>query len=348
MTATQTPLPMPTPGFEFPTSAADQIDARLRTAFADRNAEPQQQQSVRPERQKRPVQTDPESVTPAKAPHTDMTKLHSTQIPRNTIINSQPPTTPMTEPEAVSIDLPSKFAFYSFKDLYVRPFRVSHLAKIAKASANSSLQMVAEVVSSVLSTPDGDTNIAFQLTMADFTAVLYWLRFNSFTKKTMQVEFTCGDDQHIAKVNAGEMSPSSLKVVASAASSMLDTHVLEFAPDPEYFRIAMPNGESIGMRPETIRDVIEFLDHPQWQDEEFQYLAKLGALLNIPGMNLSQRSEFAGSQLSTDDTVIVQEFAVLADAYGIDEYVQLRCPECGASQRIKISVDASRFLSPKF
>lgn len=340
-----TDSPNPTPGFEFPPNAADQIDARLRTAFSERPTDAPGMQSIRPERQKRPVQTDPESVRPAAM---QPQQPQTAQAPRNTIANSPPPARPMSEAEAVSIDLPSKFAFYPFKDLYVRPFRVSHLAKIAKASANSSLQMVAEVVSSVLSTPTGDTNIAFQLTMADFTAVLYWLRFNSFTKKTMQVQFTCGGAEHIAKVNAGELSAASLEVSASAVSSMLETKELTYAPDPEHFRIALPNGESVGMRPETIQDVIEFLDHPQWQDEEFQYLAKIGALLDIPQMTLGQRVEFAGAELSTDDTVLVQEFAVLADAYGIDEYVQLRCPECGASQRIKISVDASRFLSPQF
>jgi hypothetical protein len=310
MTSPTFSTPKPTPGFEFPKAMADAVDARLTSAFGD-HAQPQPLQSVRPER--RVIQTD--NTTPKTA---------------NTVPNVQPAATPTEEAESVSIDLPSRFAFYNFKDLYIRPFRVLHLAKVAKANATGSLQMIAEVVSSVLSTPSGEKNLAFKLTMADFTAVLYWLRFNSFTKKTMQVEFECNNPTHRTKVASGELPASSLDV-----------------PDPAHFRIH--NGhEYIGLKPETIQDVIEFMDSPQWQDEEFQYLAKLGALLDIPHMSLAQRIDYVSNNLTPDDTVLVQEFAALADAYGVTEHVQLRCPECAASQSVQISVDASRFLSPKF
>ena len=339
-----TNIPTPTPGFEFPAHLGDAVDAKLRSAFNDK---PAPIISVRPERQPRIIQTSPLDEKPVIATPPQPTSPVAFGQHANTVPNVAPAPTPMTDPEAVSIDLPSNFAFYSFKDLYIRPFRVSHLAKLAKANTNASLQMMAEVVSSVLSTPTGETGIAFKLTMADFTAVLYWLRFNSFTKKTMQVEYRCNSKEHLDKIKSGELVDASRTVTSVANASMLETNELTAAPDREYFTLRFHTGETVGLKPETIQDVMEFLDHPLVQDEEFQYLAKLAALLDIP-YTLAQKVEFVTNELSTDHTVTIQEFAKIADDYGVDEYVQLRCPVCAASQKVKLPVDAARFLSPKF
>lgn len=330
----------PTPGFEFPKELGEAVDQKLRTVFSEKVPVVD---SIRPERQ-RVVQTDPAAM-PRNASGTPVVTPLSAKP--HTVPNGNPVVTPISDPEAVSIDLPSKFAFYSFSDLYVKPFRVYHLAKVAKASANSSMQMMLEVVSSVLSTPTGDKNIAFQLTMADFAAVLYWLRFNSFTKKSMKIDFTCVDAGHRQRVASGELPQESLNVSASAVSTDVVTRTLDDAPDPDYFKVSL-EGRAIRLKPETMQDVMEFLDHPKWQDEEFQYLAKLGALLDVPNTTLGQRVDITSTHMSTDDIALIQEFAKIADSYGVDEYVQLSCPECNASQKVRLTVDAPRFLSPEF
>ena len=47
-------------------------------------------------------------------------------------------TAPVADPEGASLGLPSKFAYYAFKDLYVKPFKARHLAKLSRAHAEGS------------------------------------------------------------------------------------------------------------------------------------------------------------------------------------------------------------------
>lgn len=313
----------PTPGFEFPQDTRDLIEKQLRASLEERAP----LKSIRPERQ-----PQPRVVTPVEA---------------SPIVTVRPQhTTPVADPEGISIDLPSRFFYNTFKDLYVRPFRLSHLAKVAKAHETGSMQTLAEVVSSVLSTPNGDTNIAFQLTMADFNAVLYWLRLNSFNKKQMRITHECTDPTHREQVAAGVKDPASLKVVTIYTNSDLKVRHLDVAPDPEKYKIDIPGHGTVSLRPETVADVVQFLDHPDWEDPEFQYKARVASVLGIP-VPLSERVALL-DDLDPDHALLALEFADLVDNYGVDEFVTTKCMECGASTAVKTAVDALNFLSPEF
>lgn len=312
----------PTPGFEFPSDARDVIEKQLRQSFQER----QPLRSVRPDRQ-------PQVVTPVEVTPTVPVK--------------QANTTPIAEPEGISIDLPSRFFYYSFKDLYVRPFKLSHLAKVAKAHETSSMQTLAEVVSAVLSTPNGDTNIAFQLTMADFNAVLHWLRLNSFNKKQMRMTHQCANPNHIAQVEAGVKTPESLKVTTIYHSSDLKLNHLDNAPDPAVYQLNLPGYDTpVALRPETVTDVVQFLDSPNWDDPEFQYKARVASVIGLP-MPLEDRILML-EDLDPDQALLALEFADLVDEYGVEEFVSTKCMGCGASAAVKIAVDALTFLSPEF
>lgn len=309
----------PSPGFEFPSDVRDAVDQQLREAVAER----QPARSVR--RNQQVLMTPVHDLNPEPQPASH--------------------TTPMVDPEAISIDLPSKFAYYTFKDLYVKPFRLSHLAKVSKSHETASMQTLAEVVSSVLSTPTGEENIAFKLSMADFTAVLYWLRLNSFTKKQMRIEHECQDPNHVKMVKAGAKSISSLKVTTIYSASDIQTNYLT-PPDHNKYKVFVEGYGEVGMRPETVQDVVEFVDDENWTDPEFQYKARVASVLNLP-LRLQKKVELL-DKLSPDDGLLALEFADLMDQYGIEETVQTRCTECGASTAVKVAVDALAFLSPQF
>ena len=314
----------PTPGFEFPSDARDMIEKRLR----DTTAERQPLRSIRPERQPvvRPMEVEP---TPVKA-----------------IPNVQAPPTPKSEPEGISVDLPSKFHYYSFKDLYVRPFKLSHLAKVAKAHETNSMQSLAEVVSSVMSTPDGDTDIAFKLTMADFNAVLYWLRLNSFNKRQMRITSMCTNPTHRHEVDTGVKHVDTLKITTVYTESDLKMNYLEAIPDPAIYTIDIPGYGPTPLRPETVADVISFLDHPNWEDPEFQYKARVASVLGLP-INFQAKVDLL-DDLAPDMAILALEYADQMDSYGVDELVKTNCIGCGASGAVKIAVDARTFLSPEF
>ena len=320
-----------TPGFEFPPDAQDAIEQQLRAQVEAR----QPLRSVRPDRQK------PQMVLPTTQP------VVVQQVVQPAPANVPDPT-PVSDPIGISVDLPSRFAYYSFKDLYVRPFRVAHLAKVAKAHETSSMQSMGEVVSSVLMTPNGDTDIAFSLTMADFNAVLYWLRLNSFTKKQLRITSTCNDPTHNEQVKLGHKTQESLKITTLYTESSMVVNHLNEVPDPEVYAVTVEGCGRVPLRPETLRDVVQFLDLPNWEDEEVQYLARIASVIGLP-LSLKEKMEIVqNGSIENDDALLALEFAEKVDSYGIEETVTTKCMGCGASGAVKIAVDALSFLSPEF
>ncbi len=112
--------------------------------------------------------------------------------------------TPVADGEYSSVELPSRFAFYGFTDLYVCPFRAKHLGKLQKANREQSLLAMVEAVSAVCYTTApafAGRPMAFELTLPDFFFVLYWLRLNSFTKSNYVHHAECKDKNHKKRVS---------------------------------------------------------------------------------------------------------------------------------------------------
>lgn len=380
MTSPLPPIPTPTPGFEFPAELGDMIDKKLRQGVNQNGARPVLE-SVRPERRApvvpeftAPVATAPQSsdylvdgmVTHRHLGQSDngQTRPVGMDAPLPLILNQHPPVTPMPSADMTSIDLPSKFAYYSFKDLYVKALRVPHLAKLAKATDLSSMQLIAEVVSSVLATPGGDTNIGFKLSIADFNSVLYWLRANSFKRPTMRVNYTCSNPAHHEAVNLKKKDRQTLENEVVADTSVLDTSYLDQRPDPLHYHLKLAIGEKtyrVEMRPETVMDSIEFLDDPRFDQEDFQYLVRIASMLDVDSAffrpdehgvhkrwTLQEKVGIVEDHLSNDDVLLVLEFSDLVDRFGINEVINVKCKECGYGEQIKLTIDARTFSSPRF
>jgi hypothetical protein len=126
---------------------------------------------------------------------------------------------------------------------------------------------------------------------------------------------------------------------------------LENVPDPEQFFVVL-NNQRIELKPETVQDLIELMDHPDLNDEEFQYKARIAAVLDVFNSSGSQVSIAEKirivDQLDADQALTAMEFANMLDAYGVQETVNTKCMECGASTTVQIVVDAPTFLSPEF
>ncbi len=326
----------PTPGFEFPKEAQDSIASSLKALVSTSDGRPPRIGSVRP-----PRTTQSSVVIPS-----------SEAEPTRTVKVQQAAPAQIAEPEGISIDLPSRFQYYGFKDLYVKPFRVSHLGKVAKSHETGSMQTLAEVVSSVLSTPNGDTGLGFKLSMNDFNAVLFWLRLNSFSKKQMRVPWECNNPDHTHSVAAKERPAETLKNTSLYTSSDVQHRYLEEVPDPEHYHLMVDGYGRVDLRPETMGDTIDFMDHPSWEDPEFQFTARVASVLGMEHPDgtpyrLSEKIEVV-ENLPADAAAIALEFAELVDTFGVVETIQTKCNGCGASTELKIAVDALSFLSPAF
>lgn len=256
---------------------------------------------------------------------------------------------PMADKDGTSVALPSRFAYYGFKDLYVVPFRNGHLAKLQRANTEGNLQPVVEVVSSVIytSTP-GYQNLAFQLTMPDFFFVLYWLRLNSFTKASFTHKTKCTNPDHVQAVKDGKMAEDTLQIKRIVDKTTLITRELEEIPDPEVFNFG-PDSDLV-FNPPRMQDVLEFLDHPFMQDPntrvEFSYLAQQASHVQSSKeyLSLERRIDMV-ENFDLDTVQLLKQFEKAMKSYGVEESIMVTCKGCGASRKSTISLDASAFLS---
>jgi hypothetical protein len=340
--------------FQFPESAHAAIDANMAAGVGPRTQEQrhpgaQQPQSI--EELLSQHAADPAPITPRPMSKPPIVRMGgAAEAP--TVPVTQAPPTPMETADGISIDLPSRFHFYTFKDLYVKPLRTPQLAKFAKAHETGNLQTQVEAVSTLLSVPSGEANLAFRLTAADYAAVLYWLRLSSFPKPTMRVTSICENEKHHEAVRKGEKTQESLEIQTVVTRATMRTQYLETVPDPEYFHI-MCDGIRIPLGPETMADTIDFLNHPMWADEEFGYKSKMVAVIKLDEAtghkwSWDQRIEFFDKYVELSDVVKINEFIELVDDYGVIETTETRCKGCGSKGITKISCDPLSFLSPQF
>lgn len=265
----------------------------------------------------------------------------SLTVPDTVPVMSPGFTTPTSEPEAVALELPSRYVFYSFKELYVRPFRGVHLAKLSRAREDNSTMQMLEVVSSVLTNGSGQKNLAFQLTMPDFYFVLYWLRMNSFTKALFIHTTQCSNEEHINDVIAGNKPKESLLMSEIINKSSLKTIMLDEIPNMERFALEYPG---VTLRPATMLNAVELTEDPRFPDPEFRYAAQHAVYLDLGRSSTLDERIAIFNDMSGDDIEIIKDFEVAFADYGIRETVRVTCKGCGASKVDKVHIDAHSFF----
>lgn len=320
-----------------------QIDPALMAAVEGRAV--QAPAPVRP-----PMPRAPEVYAQPEAEWHETPRPHAQTFPVGSVENVMPGyQAPISDAEGESLALPSRFAYYQFKDLYVRPFKGGHLAKLARAASSGSLQPFVEAVDTVVYCSDPTIkNVAFKLTMPDFWFVLHWLRHNSYTKGTYTHSDTCRNEGHRERVAAKELDKATLRMQMTISKTTLTTHELEFIPNPEEF--SLPELSGYYVAPPTMRDALEFLEHPLMRNQEtrveFAYLAQKASHLHglYEYVPLDKRVEYVeNAEAST--SLMLDEFATAVKGYGVEESVTMNCKVCGASRKSNIVLDASTFLA---
>lgn len=268
-----------------------------------------------------------------------------------TVENTHPGFTgEVADGEASSLDLPSRFWPYNFKDVYATPFVAYHLAKLSRAHDEGSLLPMVEAVSSVLQSSDPGMkgiSIAHRLTVPDFYFVMYWLKLHSYTKGSYLHTTVCMNPEHHKWVQEGKKPRESLKVQELVQKSQLKVNALEVVPDMSQFNLGtMKDGTPLELYPATMADTLSFLEHPLAADPEFQWLARRASFVRVSDAEVSfnDRVEITKT-LSADQIAIIEKFEKICDSYGVQERITVRCKECGASRVTKMTLDAHSFLS---
>lgn len=245
-----------------------------------------------------------------------------------------------SDEEGTSVNLPSKFVFYEWKELYVGTLRGKHLAKLARAHQEKNPRLTGEVVSSILRIPGASrAGLAFDLTMPDFFWVLYFLRKSNFTKTAFNHTTRCRNPAHIQKVVEGKASPESLFIKQRIDTTKLAVTELEEVPP-------LPEGlEELGFHIPTYGDFILAHENGDVGDEEYSENANVACWI-YPDRPWAQRID-AAENLPASVIEAIKSMEEPLD-FGVEEKAVVTCKECGASMETLISIDASAFLPNKF
>ncbi len=252
--------------------------------------------------------------------------------------------------ESMSLALPSRFAYYGFSDCYVQPLRARHLAKLQKAHREQSLLPIVEAVSAVMFTTEPSYEgraLAFDLSLPDFYMALYWLRMNSFTKSNYIHRTRCTNPDHIAQVERKEVDGDSLQIQQVITKSQLEVVELERIPDPDIYHFS--DTSSMVFRPPTMRDVVEFSESPELQNdderEEFTFLAQLATHIQHRDLQLTlaQRVEII-KDATADQVELIQAFERELGDFGVLDKIEVQCKHCGHTQKTKLNIAAHSFF----
>lgn len=245
-------------------------------------------------------------------------------------------------PEYVSLDLPSKFQFYSFKTLSARTLLGVHQAKFNRAHKEKRMRFLVEAVSSVVEPGLS----AFDLTPNDFFFLMYWLKVNSYPKTPQLIEHFCLDEEHNIKVAKGEMDRESLRSEDILNMTTLDTKYC----DSIDLGLATVGLEKYELGVETIRDVVEIEEYLTDVDEdeditEYIFLSSYAPFIRKrEGCSTVLERNQVIAQMTAEELELLTRYRDLVTNYGVEEFAEIKCRGCGASTKRKLTFDALSFL----
>lgn len=284
----------------------------------------------------------PNPVAPLKSPRDNSVEATSTPTKKSYA---------ETDPDFISIDLPSRLSFYGFQSLSTRTLLASHQAKFSRSHKEGRYRYTVEAISACL-----EPNIsAFDLTPGDFYFLMYWQRVNSFSKTPMLVTAFCDNEAHNHSVYIGDEveKDGETTLVKKDKDTLHNEQVINITTlDTKYLDdFVMPKlsvMEKFPLHVETMRWVVdstEFLQDVDDITEEQLFLLQYAGFLSYgPGREtVLERLAIVGS-MTPDDLLEMDTYIALVTDYGVSEYANMKCKECSASIKVRVPFDALTFL----
>lgn len=270
------------------------------------------------------------------------------------VVLSTPSPTPAAQrmdspknPQMESVDLPSLFAFYPFKKLFIRKFNVDDLLKIYDARAKRRFRHLVEAVSGTLHQVS-----AFDLTLEDFWYLLYWHRLNSYRKSPYKIDWLCSAPGHVKDVEDKKKEPKTLQndiILSRSSIEVIDLEVeratlIVNAIKAEY---------DISVTPTMMHSYVEMMeaveeeekkpDDDKMAESEMMLYRYAMFMSQEHGASLKERAE-ALHKLQDPEFFVDMEDFIEVLTYGVKEKFKVTCKECGAKTEVENSIDALSFL----
>lgn len=256
-----------------------------------------------------------------------------------------------TNPDYVSISLPSRFNFYTNKEIATRTLLAAHQAKFSRAHKENKYRYTVEAISACLEPGVS----AFDLTPGDFYFLMYWQRVQSFSKTPMLITAFCQNEDHNHSVYIGDETDIEgvLTLVKKDEDTLRNEQLVNMTTlDTKYLdNFVMPDLEVTKKFPvhvETMRWVVdstEFLQDVDDITEEQLFLLQYAGFLSYgpERQTVLERLAIAGT-MTPDDLAEMDKYIEAVTDYGVSEYANLKCKECSASIKVRVPFDALTFL----
>lgn len=259
----------------------------------------------------------------------------------------------------VEVDLPSRYKFYDFKHLYIRPFKQKHLRKLIQGQANKNARYMAEVINSCIACEKGYKDLVFRLCREDFTYLQYWERIHSFPNIQYTQMVECTNPEHIKMVEDGKLPASSLAFPQAITKTTLDVTYLEddaqYSFDdyiPEELKNKFPQ---VSMHVPYMEDYLQLLELAEKEvgdndDEGLAWFmtgvpASMLTIVDANGKVLSLKERFdIVDELSPEAVMLLQEVKNEVPEFGVTQTIKAKCPRCGAVTTTQLVLNAHSFL----
>jgi hypothetical protein len=260
-----------------------------------------------------------------------------------------------TDPNFSSIDLPSLFQFYEFKQISCRTLKASHQAKFSRAHKEGKLRYVVEAISATLEPGLS----AYDLSPLDFYFLMYWQRVNSFGKNPMVITAWCTNETHNEQVyqgydaddpdNPGQTKHSkkdeeTLRTEIIVNSTTLETKYATAVDLSEFSDLL----SRYKLGAETMRDVVETTEMFQDEEEiseEIAFLLPYAAFLTTcEGQSNIKEKLKVVENMTPDDLADMDKYMKAVTDYGVTEQANVKCKECGSVTQVRIAFDPLTFL----
>lgn len=239
-------------------------------------------------------------------------------------------------------DTPSGMTFYEFNKLSVRPFQVKEIIKLGAAKKSGKIQYVIEAIAASIDRP------VYALTVADFYALCYWERIQSYQTRPFTVFWQCDNPEHVASVVS---DPTSVAPDTLNNQTVLHRSDLRITPlDTEALKPIAEKLSALGIAlyMPSVADLVETLETASKWDDTAAFLAPLAACLHVHhGKKLADRIRFLNDLPNETGGLILElldEAKVVIDKAGVVEAVKAQCSHCNEVQEVVLSTDLLSFF----
>ena len=263
--------------------------------------------------------------------------------------------------EYVEVELPSNFLFYDFKHLYIKTLKMKNIRKLIQGQSNKNVRYMAEVLNSCIRCENPQiTDLVYRLTQEDFTYLMYWERLHSLPAMPFNHVCECTNPEHIANVEKENLPEKSLLFTQQITKSTLNTVFLELKSfEIDQSKYISPNFSqaypSAKVKVPKVKDYLDMLDLAEKEivkdDAEGQiwFLTGVAAcrlyVSDANGRELSFKERFdILDDLDPESFYLFKESENLFPEYGVNEWINVRCPRCGAVSKTRVVLTAYSFL----